>query len=335
MKLLRTVTLLGATVVGGFAQHPAGNFLIVETANHTLYAHDATDYSILATKAGPTTAMLPKNFGQYTIIGDIVSVNGQPAKGTVFEMVNALAMAPNPQPGQAIADITRGGLIEWYFEVLDSNANLIGSMRVSGVNGGPPPPGQTRQIQQASYVVVGGTGAFLGVRGYMGAPAPGGSCGAAMLRSASISEDPANRRMYPGGCIRQGIYLLPMTTPEIVTTEGRPAIVHAGDYSLVTAAKPAKAGEDLVLFASGLGPTRPAPEPGQPFSADPLSVANSPIEVIVNGASAEVQYAGGYPGAVDRYQVNFRVPDRVASGLPSLHLTTAWIAGGDVKIPIQ
>ena len=148
----------------------------------------------------------------------------------------------------------------------------------------------------------------------MGAPA-GGSV--IPLRSASMAEDPANRRMFAAGSIRQGIYVLPMITPEIVTTGGGPAIAHASDYSLVTAAKPARAGEVVVLFASGLRPTRPAPEPGQPFGADPLSVANSPIEVIVNGASAEVQYAAGYPGAVDRYQVTtFQRPRSLVFRIP-------------------
>jgi hypothetical protein len=333
MKLLNGAAVLAMIAARSLAQHPAGSLLIVETANHTVYVRDVTDNSLLAIKPGPTTGLFPKNFEQDIIIGDIISVNGRPVKGTVVELVNVLTLRPNPQPGQAIADITRGGLIEWYFEILDQDGHLIGSIRVSGVNGGAPPPGQTAQIQQANYVVVGGTGAFLGTRGYMGAPAGGPPI--TPLRAASVAEDPANRRTFPGGSIRQGIYLLPMNTPEIVTTAGGPAIVHASDYTPVTPAKPAKPGEVLVLFASGLGPTRPSPEPGQPFSADPLPVVNSPVDVLMNGIFAEVQYAGGYPGAVDRYQVNFRVPDGISSGMASVHLTSAWIAGGDVKIPIQ
>ena len=333
MRQLKSIAFLSIFQVFTLAQHPAGSLLIVETANHTLYARDTTDYANLATNPGQTTTVFPRNFGQYTIIGDIVSVNGEPAKGTVFEMATDFIMRPSPKPGQAIADITRGGSVEWYFEILDSNANMIGSLRVSGVNTGAPPPGQTQQVTAGSYVVVGGNGAFLGARGYMGAVP--GSCGSGSLRNASMSEDPANRRTYPAGCVRQGIYLLPMSTPEIVMTAGAPAIVHSSDYSLVTSASPAKAGEVLILFASGLGPTRPAPEPGQPFSGDPLPVVSSPIEVLVNGITAEVQYAGGYPGAVDRYQVNFRLPQGISSGMTSIHLTSAWIAGGDVKIAIQ
>ena len=33
---------------------------------------------------------------------------------------------------------------------------------------------------------------------------------------------------------------------------------------------------------------------------------NSTVEVAINGVAAEVLYAGGYPGSVDRYQVNFK-----------------------------
>jgi uncharacterized protein (TIGR03437 family) len=85
-------------------------------------------------------------------------------------------------------------------------------------------------------------------------------------------------------------------------------VAHSGDYSLVSVSKPAAAGEILSLFGTGLGPTRPNLDPGQPFPSNPLAVVNSPIEVTVNGRPAEVLAAVGYPGAVDGYQVNFRVP---------------------------
>ena len=332
MKLLRSIPIVAVTAACALAQHPAGSLLIVETANHTSYARDVTDYASLATRPGPTTEAPARNFQDLLLIADIVSVNGKPAKGTVVETATLVTLRPSPTPGQAIADTTRGGLIQWNFEIQGEDGRPIGSILVSGMNGGPPPPGQTQQIRQASFVVVGGNGAFLGARGYMGAA---GAPGIVSPRAASMAEDPANRRLFPGGSIRQGIYILPMTTPEILTTAGGPAIVHASDYSLVTTAKPARAGEVLALFASGLGPTRPAPEPGQPFGANPLAAVNSPVEVVVNGASGEVLYAGGYPGAVDRYQVNFRMPDGISGGMASVHLTSAWVAGGDVKIPMQ
>jgi uncharacterized protein (TIGR03437 family) len=333
--MIKSLALVLVAQWSGLAQSPMGSLLVIETANHRGYDRDVADTSLYATKPGPVAASVAKNFDQAVYIGDIVSVNGQPAKGTVMEIVNAVFLRPNPTPGQAIADITRGGLIEWYFEILDINGNLIGSIRVSGANGGSTaPPGQTAQIrQQASYMVIGGNGAFLGARGYMGVATS--AVNDIQPTAASMTEDPANRRSMPGGSIHQSIYLLPMFTPEIVATGGGPAIVHGSDSSLVTTANPAKAGEVLTLYASGLGPTRPSPEPGQPFAANPLPVVSSPVQVVVNGVSSDALYAGGYPGAVNSYQVNFRIPDGVASGMASIHLTSAWIAGSDIKIPIQ
>ena len=334
MKLLTCVLILAVTTVYGFAQHPTGNLLIIETANHTSYARDVTDYSLLAANPGPTVEAPARNFQDVILIGDIVSVNGKPAKGTVVETATFLTLRPNPTPGQAIADTQRGGLIQWNFEIQSEDGRPIGSILVSGMNGGQPPPGQTAQILQGSYVVVGGTGAFLGVRGYMGAAVA--AAGRTAPRAASVSEDPANRRFFPGGSIRQGIYLLPMASPEIVAPANGPAaVVHANDYRPVTEANPARAGEILVLHASGLGPTRPAPEPGQFFTADPFSVVNSPLEIIVNGTLAQVLFASGLPGTVDRYQVSFRMPDNISGRVAAIRLISAWVAGSDFKIAVQ
>jgi uncharacterized protein (TIGR03437 family) len=76
-------------------------------------------------------------------------------------------------------------------------------------------------------------------------------------------------------------------------------------------------------------------EIGQPFSASPTAQAMEPEEVSVNGASAEVSYAGGYQGAVDGYQVNFTLPSGLASGMLNLQLSAAWIPCGAVTLPVQ
>jgi hypothetical protein len=84
------------------------------------------------------------------------------------------------------------------------------------------------------------------------------------------------------------LYLVALAAPQIIITPGGPAAVHSSDGSLVTSAKPARAGEILTLFASGLGPTKPGVDPGQPFPSSPLQIVNSPVQVLVNGNSADV-----------------------------------------------
>jgi uncharacterized protein (TIGR03437 family) len=126
-----------------------------------------------------------------------------------------------------------------------------------------------------------------------------------------------------------------MSAPQIVITANGPAVTHSSDFSLVTSSKPATAGEVLSLFVTGLGPTVPAVDPGQPFPSSPLVTVNSPIEVKVNGNSAEVLGAVGFPGSVEGYQVNFRLPPDAAKGIATIQVSAAWINGAPVSIPIQ
>ena len=155
------------------------------------------------------------------------------------------------------------------------------------------------------------------------------------VRAASITEDPANRRKNGGGLIRWVFHVIPLSAPQVAATASGPAIVHASDFSPVTASKPAAAGEILSVFANGLGPTIPGVDPGQPFPASPLQAVSSPVGVTVNGKPAEVLAAVGFPGTVDGYQVNFRVPSDASKGSATIQLAAAWISGPSVSMPIQ
>jgi uncharacterized protein (TIGR03437 family) len=149
-----------------------------------------------------------------------------------------------------------------------------------------------------------------------------------------MSEDPANRRKNGGGKQRWVLHVVPMFQPQIVASGSGPAVFHA-DFSPVTAARPAKAGEVLIVRATGLGPTRPGIDPSQPFPLDAPQEVNSPVDVTVNGHAADVINKIGWPGMVDTYRLDFRVPDGIATGTAAIQLTAAWIAGSPVNIPIQ
>jgi uncharacterized protein (TIGR03437 family) len=125
-----------------------------------------------------------------------------------------------------------------------------------------------------------------------------------------------------------------MSAPQIVTTASGPSVFHS-DLSPVIAAKPAKAGEVLIVAATGLGPTVPGVDPGQPFPTDSLFQVNSPVDVTVNGRPAEVISNIGWPGLVDTYRIDFRVPDGTTAGMASIQITAAWIAGTAVGIAVQ
>jgi len=301
-----------------WAQAPQMVILDIEFENGVVYFGDVADSSKFATVPAPASASI-RTFEPIIIIDDIVSVNGRPAKGSVVSSGRLTSLSSNPMPGQAIGDIGRGGLGETHLEIMGADGTRIGSIMTSGFGfGGPAPPGAPAGVF-SNQAVVGGTGAYLGARGMLVNPS-------ITHRTTSMAEDPANRRTNGGGRGHYIVYLIPLSLPKIASTTGGPAVVHAGDGNLVTGSNPAKSGEVLTLYATGLGPTQPALEPGKAFTANPLQVANSPIEVSVGGQTAEVLYAGGYPGTNDAFQVNFRVPSGVPPGTAILQIAAAFIS---------
>jgi len=311
--------------------------LQIEFENYVAYIYDVFDPSKVGTDSNATTPILARNFRIVVAIGDIVAVNGRPAKGTLTERRTSFFLSPNPAPGQAIADTTRNTLVDRYYEIMQADGRPVGTIMISGLGGGPAPPGAPLApdgppANQQNVTITGGTGAFLGLRGQESVVSTSVT---EPTRNASVTEDPGSRRILKGGRIRVVFNLLPMFRPEIVGTPNGPAVVHASDFSLVTAANPAKSGEVLSLIATGLGPTRPGIDLGQPFPANPLQVVNSPVEVTVNGAVADLLYAGGYPGTTNTYQVNLRLPASVAPGMAALQISSAWIAGPEVRIAVR
>ena len=315
----------------GPAQVPPASVLRIDTVNAVVYYELAGDISSFATDPGTPTPLTPGlDFNRQIGIADLQAVNGQPVMGVHTRVGPNLGLVTSITPGHAIADVVRNSALEIAFEILKSDGTPIGTIMASGFAGGAPPPGSPSNVTQNNFVVTGGTGAFLGARGQVGAQAP-----SIPIRSTSMREDPANRRQHGGGTQQWVIRLIPMESPEIAMLPAGPAITHSSDFSLVTTSKPAAAGEILSLFARGLGPVNPGVDPGQPFPSSPLAIVNSPVAVTVNGKAAEVLSAVGFPGAVDGYQVNFRVPPDTAKGPASIQVSAAWISGAPVGIPVQ
>jgi uncharacterized protein (TIGR03437 family) len=314
------------------AQVAPAAVLEIDVQNVVRYYEDTSDPSKFATIPGVVPAVVTSNFQTYVLIGDIVAINGQPVRGTVSHTARWTNLTPTPTPGKAIADMVRGGLGQWAFEIQNSEGTPIGTLFIAGMHGGARTPGSPLEVTQGNNAITGGTGAFFGARGDFGQAVTAQTIA---VRAASITEDPANRRNNGGGTIRWVFHVVPMSAPQIVATASGPAIVHANDFSLVAGSKPAAPGEILSAFATDLGPTIPGVDPGQPFPASPLQSVSSPVQVTVNGEPAEVLASVGFPGSVGGYQVNFRVPSDAPKGNATIYLTTAWIPGSSVSLPVQ
>jgi len=322
--LINGVLLLAAVA----SAQEVPSILQVEVENYVSYVGDTTDPSKVARSSGTVTPNAPLNFFSNVILADVTKINGAPAKGTLVIRSQTMLLTPTPNAGGAIADVTRPAMAEVSWEFLKPDGSSIGNMYVMGFSGGTPPPGSPQGSTGGAAAIVGGTGSFLGARGTMN------NVEILSPRTTSQAEDPSARRTNGGGRARFVFQVLPVFRPEVVVGADGPEIFHA-DERPVTADSPAKAGEELILNAKGLGPTRPDVSLGAPFPSDPPAVPSAPIEVLVNDKSSAAVDAVGRPGASGTYRVRFRVPDDAPAGNVTVQLSAAWMKGSAATIQVQ
>jgi uncharacterized protein (TIGR03437 family) len=104
--------------------------------------------------------------------------------------------------------------------------------------------------------------------------------------------------------------------PAIFTVDqsgsGQGVIVDGVTNLLNGVANPARAGDTVVIYCTGLGNVTPPVAAGQ-ASTGPAST-NSPVTVTMDGKPAQVNYAGLTPGFPGLYQINAVVPAGITPG---------------------
>jgi adhesin/invasin len=93
------------------------------------------------------------------------------------------------------------------------------------------------------------------------------------------------------------------------------------DLTPHTPATPIPAGNYVLLYMTGMGPTTPPVVDGQPAPASPLSVLAGPVQATIGGRSASVQFAGLAPGYAGLIQVNVQVPVGLFPGDHPVYVT--------------
>ena len=282
------------------------------------------------------TTATPRQFSSFTHICDIAQVNGQAVTGVMQGQNQSFSLSPNAVPGSGagIADFAGPGkMATIVISIANANGNTVGDIYLvvagAGVGGGPAPGLQPGVFGHG--MILGGTGAFIGARGQWGAnPA----LSVLALPNASVTEDTAIRRTRGGtlGKYHLVLQLIPNEYPAVITTANGIAVFH-GDFSPVTALKPATAGETLIVAANGLGAVVGG-SIGQQFPAEPLRSVVGPVGVILNGKPVPSINAIGWPGTNNTYRVDFQVPAGT-QGPSSLQISSSWISGPPVTISIE
>lgn len=106
--------------------------------------------------------------------------------------------------------------------------------------------------------------------------------------------------------------------------------------SLQYQGRPAKRGEWLNIYCTGLGPVNNRPQTGTAAAAGTLTTTVVPASVKIGGVDAPVNFSGLAAGFVGLYQVNAQVPDGIAPGdaIPLL-IEIGGVASNTVTIAIE
>jgi uncharacterized protein (TIGR03437 family) len=115
----------------------------------------------------------------------------------------------------------------------------------------------------------------------------------------------------------QGLYGPPIkitlatAAPVLFQSDATTVVATHGNGPLVTPSAPAHAGEVVILYATGLGPTAPAVIAHELPQAAAWIVNRAGFEVVLNGVAIDprlILYAGVTPGFAGLYQINMYLP---------------------------
>ncbi len=130
-----------------------------------------------------------------------------------------------------------------------------------------------------------------------------------------------------------------VTQTTITLLDAAPGIFATGllhqNYSPIDSRSPARPGETLLVYGTGLGIVDGAIATGQAAPTSPLLAVHSPVEVLVDSLAVTPVFAGLAPGFVGLYQINVVLPQDLTSKVYSLRLGTNGHLSNPVSFPVQ
>ena len=108
----------------------------------------------------------------------------------------------------------------------------------------------------------------------------------------------------------------------------------SGTTTLISAANPAKPGQNLTIYLAGMGATDPVVASGQPTPGQLVPVTNQPV-VTLDGQQVSYGYAGLTPTGIGLYQINLTVPQNARAGVLDLVVSQNGVASNTVKLPVS
>ena len=124
------------------------------------------------------------------------------------------------------------------------------------------------------------------------------------------------------------------TAPAIFFSAAGAAVLKNADFSVVSAANPAKAGDVILVYCTGLGATSASLATGTVVPSTTTANTSVPVTATIGGKPATVTYAMASPGFAGLYQVALTVPAGVTGSSPIV-LTQGTVNSNAASISVQ
>jgi uncharacterized protein (TIGR03437 family) len=108
-----------------------------------------------------------------------------------------------------------------------------------------------------------------------------------------------------------------------------------GGFDLITGANPAVHGNNIYLYANGLGPVSNQPASGDPAPLSPLAATTTIPVVAIGGHNATVVSSALAPGVVGLYEIEVTVPPDLTASTYQVSVTIGGKTSKSSGLPVK
>jgi len=122
-----------------------------------------------------------------------------------------------------------------------------------------------------------------------------------------------------------------------VSQDGKGFVValHGTDNAPITVQNPARAGETIVVYGTGLGRVTPTVASGVAAPSSPAATTQTQATATIGSSAARVVFSGLAPGFVGLYQINIEIPAATPAADVPLAVTIGGVNSNLVALPVR
>jgi uncharacterized protein (TIGR03437 family) len=119
--------------------------------------------------------------------------------------------------------------------------------------------------------------------------------------------------------------------------ESTPGTILAGDQNggVISATNPAQHGQQITLFANGLGPVTNQPASGDPASTTTAAPTTTNPQLTIGDQQVPISTSTLVPGQTGRYQIVLTLPNSLAAGIYPVTITIGGQTSKPSNLPVQ